>query len=160
MDESPQGIVNRLTCYVDELLAARQTRSVLAVRGRTQLILRALEKLHAAHLKSALPDDLVARIKREKARAEQEIATRLLQDGEARNLIEAAREQEEEKQTPEWLASNMVSWFSQRITVGESEWVQAFERTKIDGLWAYKPSTSGSTFGRTDACSGIWHTAE
>ncbi len=33
----------------------------------------------------------------------------------------------------------MVSWFSQRITVGESDWSLAFERTKIDGLWAYKP---------------------
>ena len=69
----------------------------------------------------------------------QEIATRLLQDSEARNLVEVAREQQEEKQSLEWLASNMVSWFSQRITVGESEWAKAFERTKIDGLWAYKP---------------------
>jgi len=69
----------------------------------------------------------------------QEIAARLLRDAEARNLVEAAREQQEEKQSLEWLASNMVSWFSQRITVGESEWAKAFERTKIDGLWAYKP---------------------
>jgi hypothetical protein len=28
----------------------------------------------------------------------------------------------------------MVSWFSQRITVGESDWASAFERTKIDGI--------------------------
>src|SRR5438270_13466200 len=69
----------------------------------------------------------------------QEIATRLLQDSEGRNLVEAAREQQQEPQSLEWLASNMVSWFSQRITVGESEWARAFERTKIDGLWAYKP---------------------
>jgi len=33
----------------------------------------------------------------------------------------------------------MVSWFSQRITVGESDWARASERTKIEGLWAYKP---------------------
>lgn len=65
-----------------------------------------------------------------------------MQDPEARNLVEAAREQQEEKQSLEWLASNMVSWFSQRITVGESEWAKAFERTKIDGLWAYKPLAS------------------
>jgi hypothetical protein len=39
------------------------------------------------------------------------------------------------KQSLEWLAGNMVSWFSQRITVGESDWARAFERTKIDGLW-------------------------
>src|SRR6266478_4468444 len=72
----------------------------------------------------------------------QEIAVRLLQTSEGRNLVEAAREQQQEKQSLEWLASNMVSWFSQRITVGESEWAQAFERTKIDGLWAYKPATA------------------
>jgi len=70
-----------------------------------------------------------------------EIAAQLLQDTEARNLIEAAREQQEEKQSLKWLASNMVSWFSQRITVGESDWARAFERTKINGLWAYKPVT-------------------
>ena len=69
----------------------------------------------------------------------QEIATRLLQDPEGRNIVEAAREQQQEQQSLEWLASNMVSWFSQRITVGESDWARAFERTKIDGLWAYKP---------------------
>lgn len=69
----------------------------------------------------------------------QEIAARLLQDGEGRNLVEVAYQQQDDKQSLEWLASNMVSWFSQRITVGESEWALAFERTKIDGLWAYKP---------------------
>ncbi len=74
----------------------------------------------------------------------QEIAVLLLQDAEARNLVEAARDQQEEKQSLQWLASNMVSWFSQRITVGESEWSQIFERTKIDGLWAYRPVTAPS----------------
>lgn len=69
----------------------------------------------------------------------QEIATRLLQDPEGRNLAEVAREQQQEQQSLEWLTSNMVSWFSQRITIGESDWAGAFERTKIDGLWAYKP---------------------
>lgn len=66
----------------------------------------------------------------------QEIATLLLQDPEGRTLVESAKD---EHQSLEWLASNMVSWFSQRITVGESDWSQAFERNKIDGLWAYKP---------------------
>ncbi len=69
----------------------------------------------------------------------QEIAARLLLDSEGRNLVEAAREQQQQQQSLEWLASNMVSWFSQRITVGESDWERAFERNKIDGLWAYKP---------------------
>jgi len=69
----------------------------------------------------------------------QEIAARLLQDSEGRNLVEAAREQQQDQQSLEWLASNMVSWFSQRITVGESDWARAFERTKIEALWSYKP---------------------
>jgi hypothetical protein len=63
-----------------------------------------------------------------------EVATWLLQDPEGRNMVESAREQQQEQQSLEWLASNMVSWFSQRITVGESDWARAFERTKIDGL--------------------------
>ena len=75
--------------------------------------------------------------------AAHDIARRLLQDTQGRNLVAAAHEQQEEKQSLEWLASNMVSWFSQRITVGESEWARAFERTKIDGLWAYKPVRPG-----------------
>jgi hypothetical protein len=69
----------------------------------------------------------------------QEIAARLLQDSQGRNMIEAAREQQQEQQSLEWLASNMVAWFSQRITIGDSDWARAFERKKIDGLWAYKP---------------------
>jgi len=71
----------------------------------------------------------------------QEIATTLLQDPEGHNLVLAAREQQEEQRSLDWLASNMVSWFSQRITVGRSEWDQAFERMKIDGVWAYRPAT-------------------
>lgn len=70
----------------------------------------------------------------------EEIATRLLHDSEGRNMVEAAHELHHDQQSLKWLASNMVSWFSQRITVGESDWARAFERTKIDGLWAYKPS--------------------
>jgi len=72
-----------------------------------------------------------------------EIAAGLLEDSEGRDLVEAAFEHQEDKQSLEWLATNMVSWFSQRITVGESDWAPAFERTKIDGLWAYKPSSVG-----------------
>jgi hypothetical protein len=70
MDDSPRAIAERLTKYVDELLVARETRNALAVRGRTQMILRALEKLRGVHLKSALPDDLVSRIQKDKARAQ------------------------------------------------------------------------------------------
>jgi hypothetical protein len=69
----------------------------------------------------------------------QEIATDLLADAEGRNLVEKAQEQQAEKQPLQVLASNMVAWFSQRITVGESEWERAFERIRANGLWAYKP---------------------
>jgi hypothetical protein len=68
-----------------------------------------------------------------------EIAARLLQDGEGRAIIDAARQQRQDRSL-EFTARNMVSWFSQRITIGESDWRQAFERTKIDGRWAYKPT--------------------
>jgi hypothetical protein len=68
-----------------------------------------------------------------------EIGTRLLQDREGRNFVEAAQSQQEDKQPLDLLASNMVAWFSQRITIGESDWELRFERTKVDGLWAYKP---------------------
>lgn len=68
-----------------------------------------------------------------------EIAARLLQDSEGRSMVEAAREQRRKQQSLEWLATNMVSWFSQRITIGKSDWARVFERTKIDAHWAYKP---------------------
>jgi len=72
----------------------------------------------------------------------QEIAARLLEDTAGCNLVEAAHEQQDEKkQSLEWLASNMVSWLSQRITVGDSDCSRAFERTMMNGLWVYKPRT-------------------
>jgi hypothetical protein len=70
----------------------------------------------------------------------QEIAARLVRDVEARPLIEAAQEQLGAGHSLEWLASNMVAWFGQRITVGESKWGEAVERVKIDGQWGYRPA--------------------
>lgn len=61
------------------------------------------------------------------------LPARLSQDAEARTLVEAARDHQEEKQSLKRLASNMVSWVSQRITVDESEWARVFEQTGIDG---------------------------
>ena len=70
----------------------------------------------------------------------QEIAASLLRDPEARATIETVQGQQQ-GWSPEHTASNMVAWFSQRITVGQSEWQRAFERMKMeDGQWAYKPS--------------------
>lgn len=69
MENSPQAIADRLTLYVNELLDARERGNALAIRGRTQLILHALEKLRACHCESPLPDELVFRIQQDKARA-------------------------------------------------------------------------------------------
>jgi hypothetical protein len=68
-----------------------------------------------------------------------EITNRLLTDGEAAPIIEQARRQAKESHADEWLVHNMVAWFSQRITVGDSDWIDRFERAKIDGKWAYRP---------------------
>ncbi len=73
----------------------------------------------------------------------QEIIARLLQDTEGHNLVEAAKEQREDEQSLELLASNMIAWFSARIAMGKLEWAQAFERKKIDGGWAYKCREEG-----------------
>ena len=40
------------------------------------------------------------------------------------------------------IASNMVSWFSQRITEDSSEWSALFDRNKDSGVWAYRPKTA------------------
>jgi hypothetical protein len=73
-----------------------------------------------------------------------DIATRLVQDREARPLIEQAQ-QLGESHSLEWLAGNMVAWFSQRITVGESDWSRAVERMKINGQWAYRPASTADS---------------
>jgi hypothetical protein len=48
-------------------------------------------------------------------------------------------------------ASNMVAWFSQQISVGRSQWVEFFERTRVDGAWAYRPVTSATPSAAPDA---------
>ena len=73
-----------------------------------------------------------------------EIAAQLLQDDAAKSLIQHAQSQERKSWSPERIAHNMVAWFSQRITVGNSPWAGRFERTKIDDRWAYKPTSNTS----------------
>jgi hypothetical protein len=69
-----------------------------------------------------------------------EIAARLLQDGEARAIVEAAHQHQHEWSL-EHTAANMVAWFSQRFTIGESPYTRAFERARVDEQWAYRPIT-------------------
>ena len=40
------------------------------------------------------------------------------------------------------VASNMVAWFSQQITVGRSHWADFFDRDRRGGVWAYRPRTA------------------
>jgi hypothetical protein len=75
------------------------------------------------------------------------IVAALLTDSEAAPIIANARDQSPEPHTSDWIAHNMVAWFSQRITVRESDFAQQFERKKINGKWAYRPKTSGRCIG-------------
>ncbi|HET6884099.1 MAG TPA: hypothetical protein VFI31_28350 [Pirellulales bacterium] len=69
-----------------------------------------------------------------------DLAERLARDSEAQSLIEVACRELDQQRSVEWLASNMVAWFGQRITVGESDWSRAVDRVKIEGNWAYRPA--------------------
>ena len=71
-----------------------------------------------------------------------EIAAQLVQDDAAKSLIQHAQSQQRKNRSPEQVARNMVAWFSQRITVGNSPWAARFERTKIDDRWAYQPTSN------------------
>ena len=55
-----------------------------------------------------------------------EIAAQLVQDDLAKSLIQHAQSQERKNRSPEQIAHNMVAWFSQRITVGNSPWAVRF----------------------------------
>lgn len=74
-----------------------------------------------------------------------ELAERLALDNAAQSLIAQARSELDDQHSADWLASNMVAWFGQRITVGQSDWSRAVERTRIDGNWAYRPAHAANT---------------
>ena len=65
----------------------------------------------------------------------QRIADRLLQDREARTIIENAHEGQAD-QTLGWIARNMVDFFSKAFN--ESPQKDKFDRIKIEDNWAYK----------------------
>ena len=87
-------------------------------------------------------DDVFA--KQQRYVTHDEIAAGLLADPGASPIIDEAQQQQDEKQSKEWFAHNMVAWFSERITVGQSDWTNAFDRDKIDGKCAYKPKEGSS----------------
>ena len=69
-----------------------------------------------------------------------ELAEELLRNSSGRVAIEEAHRRQDEKASREKIAENMVSWFSQKITEGNSNWSGEFDRIKVDGVWAYKPA--------------------
>ena len=70
------------------------------------------------------------------------IAVTLILDTQSLAIIEEAQQDAEDDITADWIAHNMVAWFSQRISVGNSDWQDSFDRVKIDSKWAYKPKTA------------------
>ena len=58
---------------------------------------------------------------------------------EGKHEVEEAYRNRSGFQSREQVASNMVAWFSQRITVGQSKWSDHFERKRIEGSWSYRP---------------------
>jgi hypothetical protein len=73
-----------------------------------------------------------------------EIVGSLLEDPDGSNLINWAsgRAKLENAESKDWTreqwADNMVAWFSQKYTEGQSPWRSRFEREERDGKYAYR----------------------
>jgi hypothetical protein len=61
----------------------------------------------------------------------------LLNDPDGAALIAQAVAKSKNKKARE-ISSNMIAWFSKKITDGKSEWAGFFERTRPDGRYAYR----------------------
>jgi hypothetical protein len=68
----------------------------------------------------------------------EELAQGLQDDNRGRHQLDMAVGRCPSK-SREWLADNMVAWFSQKITVHESPYERRFERQRIGRKWAYRP---------------------
>lgn len=67
------------------------------------------------------------------------IVSGLLDHPEGCDLVESAQAAQENNSSLEAIAGNMVAWFSQRITIHDSDYESLFAREQIDGKWAYRP---------------------
>jgi len=67
----------------------------------------------------------------------------ILADGKGAELVALARSRSSWTDDRD-VASNMVAWFSQQISIGRSEWLQLFERERLAGAWAYRPASFGN----------------
>jgi hypothetical protein len=85
-----------------------------------------------------------------------EIVGSLLVDPEGSRLINWAsgRAKLENAESKDWTrkqwGDNMVAWFSQKYTEGQSRWRSRFEREERDGQYAYRVRQSHATV-REDA---------
>jgi hypothetical protein len=70
-----------------------------------------------------------------------EIAERLLRDPDVGRILDNAVSAGA-RQKRRTLASTMVAWFSQQITQGSNAWAAYFDRTRVDGRYAYRPITA------------------
>ena len=68
------------------------------------------------------------------------IVTAILADPEGAGIV--ARARAAGGWNDDRVASNMVAWFSQQITVANSPWEAFFDRKKQGGTWAYRPKTA------------------
>ncbi len=68
-----------------------------------------------------------------------ELVSAFVNDATGRALVENAREADNRQKDLHWWASNMIQWFSQKITEGKSEYQSQFERRRINNSWAYRP---------------------
>jgi len=69
----------------------------------------------------------------------QELVEALLSDSIGAKFIDAARAGRDDDRSAAWWASNMVQWFSQKITAGASGFARDFEREHRPDGYAYRP---------------------
>ncbi len=79
----------------------------------------------------------------------QQIVKQLQEDDESCSVVNTAYNMRDRKMSFEQYTGNMVDWFSEKWTVGDDKWLELFRKfersnDKIDGCWAYRPSTASA----------------
>lgn len=131
-----------------ELAPVENSRSVRAIDGRAEV------KEPSFTYDEAFPVIaqmimLAARVEPEKFAPHDVIVDLLLADETGAAIVARARSNSSWADNRE-VASNMVAWFSQQISIGRSEWLELFERERIEGAWAYRPTSLVSSGAATD----------
>ena len=85
-NDDPPALLQRLTAYVGELNLAREELRFVAIRGRVQIILNALEKLRGQYAQFAFDPELIAAIQEQKRLAELEAVIPMLHAERLREL--------------------------------------------------------------------------